>query len=155
MDNRKYRPCVVGVFKNSEDKLLVGKRSEKDIEKGNFQFPQGGVEKGESNEEALYREMLEEVGCDNFSIKNRLDGPICYDFPESLDSKIAKIYKGQDLYWFLCEFDKDSEPDLKKASSNEFSKLEWHVAEQIIKNIIDWKKNAYEKALGKLNLISK
>ena len=55
----KYRLNVAGILRNSKGKVLVGERLGKD---GAWQFPQGGVDDGETALEALYRELEEEVG---------------------------------------------------------------------------------------------
>ena len=64
MLNKKYRLGVISVFINKKGKLLVAKRSDRDV----WQFPQGGVDNNESWTEALYREMLEELGSNNFKV---------------------------------------------------------------------------------------
>ena len=96
-----YRPSVLAVFLRSDGKVLLGMRS--DI--GCWQFPQGGVDPGENAEQALYREMQEELGCSDFSILKRSSDEIRYDFPETIKAKIAKKYKGQQQQWFLCRYD--------------------------------------------------
>lgn len=52
-----FRPQVVGCFLNDGKVLLVYKK-EHDL----WQFPQGGIDNGETMEEALVREMAEELG---------------------------------------------------------------------------------------------
>jgi len=55
---------VVGILINSDDHVLIAKRAA-DKHMGNkWEFPGGKVEKGETPEEALYREMREELGID-------------------------------------------------------------------------------------------
>ena len=64
MLNESYRRSVLAVFVRADGKVLLGKRSDLGV----WQFPQGGIDPGESEVEALYREMKEEIGCDNFNI---------------------------------------------------------------------------------------
>ncbi len=148
MADKPYRPCVVGVFRNQQGLLLVGRRSDLPA----WQFPQGGIDSGEIPEEALYREMLEELGCDKFRILYASSHTITYDFPADLSTRVSRRYRGQRQYWFLCEFSADARPDLSKASSREFDDLGWISREEILGQIIAWKKQAYLDGLKALNL---
>ena len=151
MDSEKrsslpYRKGVVAVFINSEGLLLLGKRSNEN----GWQFPQGGIDHGETPEEALYREVLEEVGCNQFNILKKSEQIIKYDFPKTIHSKITKKYKGQEQYWFLCQYKENAEPDLKKAIDKEFKELAWKTSSEAINHIVIWKKEAYLQGLSKL-----
>jgi putative (di)nucleoside polyphosphate hydrolase len=148
MADKPYRPCVVGVFRDAQGKLLVGKRSDL----ASWQFPQGGIDSGEIPEQTLYREMKEELGCDLFRIVNASASTISYDFPEELPGKISGKYRGQRQYWFLCEFSPNAVPDLSKASSREFNDLRWITAEEALAQIISWKKKAYYDGMRALGI---
>jgi putative (di)nucleoside polyphosphate hydrolase len=148
MAEKPYRPCVVGVFRNQNGQFLVGKRSDL----ASWQFPQGGIDSGETPEQTLYREMKEELGCDEFRILNASPGTITYDFPVELSGKITGKYKGQRQYWFLCEFAPHAAPDLRKASSREFDDLRWISAGEAVGQIISWKKEAYYKGMAALGI---
>jgi len=148
MRERSYRKGILAVFKNNGS-ILVCKRSDTKT----WQFPQGGLDDQETPKETLYREMKEEIGTDQFSIIKKLEQPICYEFPKNFDQKIANIYKGQCLYWFLCEFKNGNEPDLEKATTPEFSETKWQTPQWIIDHIVYWKKEAYVTGLNKLELI--
>lgn len=54
-----YRPNVAGLLVREDGKLLVCERSR---QKGAWQFPQGGIDPGETATEAVKREVREEVG---------------------------------------------------------------------------------------------
>lgn len=138
-----YRRCIVCVFRDASGKVLVGKR--KNIE--SWQFPQGGIEAGEQKEEALFREMKEELGVNQFDIVKQLEDPITYDFPLELKAAIARKFKGQEQYWFLCKLLKDDQPDLDIAQDDEFSELAWITPMEAIDRVIWWKKKSYLKAL--------
>ena len=56
---RLYRPNVAGLMVREDGKLLVCERSR---QKGAWQFPQGGIDPGETATEAVKREVREEVG---------------------------------------------------------------------------------------------
>lgn len=148
MTNLKLRLGVMAVFRNPESNLfLICERSDAT---GAWQFPQGGMEKDESPQVALYREMGEELGCDRFKILAESAEYISYVFPQSLKTNIARRYCGQEQKWFLVEFEKGFRPDLSKGDG-EFQNWKWDKAENILSNIVDWKKDSYIqgfKALG-------
>jgi putative (di)nucleoside polyphosphate hydrolase len=147
LDERQYRPCVVGVFIDASGQLLVGERADSP---GSFQFPQGGIEPGETPEEAIIREMKEELGVASFSILKKTSDWLTYDFPEDFGHKIAKKYRGQKQQWFLLALSPNHQPDLSRASDEEFCSLRWMRREEVIKGIIHWKRAVYATALERL-----
>src|SRR5947207_8758 len=54
-----FRPNVAAILLNMENEMLIAERAHI---RGSWQFPQGGVDPGESLEEALFRELEEEIG---------------------------------------------------------------------------------------------
>ena len=52
---------VAGIIIN-QNKILIGKRKDKDIGGGKWEFPGGKIKIGETNSEALERELYEELG---------------------------------------------------------------------------------------------
>ncbi len=52
---------VAGIIIN-QNKILIGKRKDKDIGGGKWEFPGGKIKVGETNSEALERELYEELG---------------------------------------------------------------------------------------------
>jgi len=149
MKELTYRQAVLAVFIQKDGKILLGKRSDN----GFWQFPQGGIDFGESPKEALYREMEEEIGCSLFDIVKQTNSSITYNFPKELSLPICKKYKGQSQKWFLCSFHETVEPSLEKATCQEFSKLAWFKPSFALENIVSWKKNSYEKGLSEFGLI--
>ena len=59
----KYRKCVGMMILNSNNEILVGRRL--DHPSGYWQMPQGGIDEKENPEEAVWREMIEEIGTNN------------------------------------------------------------------------------------------
>jgi len=58
IDENGFRPNVGIILSNSDGKVFWGKR----IGQRSWQFPQGGINEGESPLEAMYRELHEEIG---------------------------------------------------------------------------------------------
>jgi len=147
----EYRRSVLGVFQNAEGLLLVGKR----LDRGTWQFPQGGIEAGETEEEALYREMKEELGCENFSILRSVEELLRYDFPANMSAEAKKKYphKGQVQRWFLCRFHPGAGPNLIQMKEPEFSEFQWVPPKRVLDEIVDWKKDVYIEGLAKLGVM--
>ena len=61
---QKFRLNVAGILRDSEGRILICERLGN---RGAWQFPQGGVDDGETLEEALFRELREEIGVDSNS----------------------------------------------------------------------------------------
>jgi putative (di)nucleoside polyphosphate hydrolase len=95
----KYRANVAGILRDSRGKILICERlGVRDA----WQFPQGGVDPGETSEQALARELWEEVSVEavNFRIV-RQQGPYRYLYGEG---RMKKGYHGKEQIYFLCDF---------------------------------------------------
>ena len=64
-ENYKYRQGVVGCLINDRGEILIVSRID---DSNHWQLPQGGVESGESPEDAIFRELKEEIGTNSFEI---------------------------------------------------------------------------------------
>lgn len=116
-----YRPNVAAIIMNAADEMLVAQRSGM---RSAWQFPQGGVDPGETLEEALFREVEEEVGIKPVHIQ-LLDrkGGYRYDFPKGRLK--YGIYGGQEQVYYRCRFlgkDKDINLDMEH---REFDRWRW------------------------------
>ncbi|GEM_PF-58925 len=80
-----YRPNVAGVLLNAKKQIFVAQRA--DFPES-WQFPQGGVDKNETNQAAFIREMQEEIGLQakDYQIISQ-HGPYRYDFPPHIIEK--------------------------------------------------------------------
>ena len=148
MKPRPYRKSVVGVFVNAQGLLLVGERAD---HPGQWQFPQGGVEEGETYLQALQREMTEEVGVKDFSIEEQLTSALEYDFPAYIVSKMSKKYCGQQQRWFKLRLNDGVSIDPKN-TDGEFVSFCWWEAEKVITRIVHWKRDVYCNGLIALGL---
>lgn len=91
-----FRPNVAAIVTRHDGKILLCERREP---RGSWQFPQGGVETGETARDALHRELLEETGLppETYQILERREG-YQYAFP---DGRTKKGFHGQIQTYFL------------------------------------------------------
>ena len=150
IDKEGYRENVGIVICNDQRKVLWARRTGEEA----WQFPQGGINKGESAEEAMYRELKEEVGLDphNVEILARTKGWLKYDVPKNWIRRDCRDrYRGQKQIWFLLRFTgKDSDVFLKNTEKPEFDDWKWAGFWAPVDQIIDFKKAVYEQALKEL-----
>jgi 8-oxo-dGTP pyrophosphatase MutT (NUDIX family) len=59
-----YRDVIGGYIFSKDGKLLLGQNRKGGVYEGEYVIPGGGIEEGESKEDALKRELLEETGID-------------------------------------------------------------------------------------------
>lgn len=145
-----YRPCV-GVMLISKDGLaFVGKRI--DNREGDFwQMPQGGIDKGESVEEAGYRELWEETGVTarHAEIIMQTSEELLYDLPEELIGKMWKgKYRGQRQHWILARFTgSDSDIQIDAHDPAEFCEWKWIDPQLLPELIVPFKRDVYAAVL--------
>ena len=100
LDREGFRPNVGIILLNARNQVFWGKR----LRTHSWQFPQGGIKYGESPEQAMFRELHEEVGLrpDHVRILARTRDWLRYEVPEHFIRKDARgHYKGQKQIWFL------------------------------------------------------
>lgn len=147
---KPYRPCVVAAIVRKDGLLLVGERAD---QPGAWQLPQGGIDDGESPEQAVLREVREEIGTGDVTVISRGSQSICYDFPDFVQTKVSEKYCGQEQWWFCMQLkEAGAKPDLAQ-SDGEFINLEWRSPRDVLAGIIGWKKVAYERGLRQLGLL--
>ena len=121
----RYRPNVAALFVNGDGNLLICERSSIP---GAWQFPQGGVDSGESIEDALFREVEEEIGLSrqHYEILDRKDG-YRYLYPEAV--RVRKMKKhgnhGQEQTYFLCQLNPQAPKVNVMQSPQEFRAYRW------------------------------
>ena len=151
IDKEGYRPNVAIVILNDNDKVLWAKRVAEDA----WQFPQGGINEGESLEEAMYRELMEEVGLgpNHVKILGKTKDWLRYEVPKQWVRRDgASRYKGQKQIWFLLKFvGNDSDVLLTNSDKPEFDSWRWDDFWSPLKQVIDFKREVYEKALNELS----
>lgn len=142
-----YRPNVamIIVSNNYPDKkeIFIAQRNDlHDI----WQFPQGGIDEGEEVQDALFREMKEEIGTDKAKIVSEYPEWISYDFPEKISKKM-KPYKGQTQRYFLMKLKKSAEINLE-TKHPEFSDYKFVSVDDALNLTAHFKKTVYEKVIN-------
>jgi putative (di)nucleoside polyphosphate hydrolase len=118
-----YRPNVCLLIVNKDKKLFLGQRyGFEDV----WQFPQGGVDDGDTAASAALREAAEELGADkkHFKIIKQLEATHSYDFRNTPDYAVGK-WRGQSQTFWLIEFNgTDGDIDLARYHQ-EFAAFCW------------------------------
>jgi putative (di)nucleoside polyphosphate hydrolase len=144
---KRYRPNVAAVILSSKYpekcEFFVAHRS--DI-KNAWQFPQGGIDEGETPEEALKRELLEEIGCNNVEILGEYPEWITYDFPKVARGKCYP-FDGQTQKYFLVRLKEDDKIDLHAYEIPEFEEYEFVAYDELFKKVTYFKRKVYRKVI--------
>ncbi len=126
---------------NSEGYVLAGDRIQYP---GSFQFPQGGIDPGESPLEAARRELYEEIGLTVDEPAGEIEDWLTYDFPEDIPEHL-KRFKGQKQKWFFFQWDGNPADLRLDLHEQEFRSLRWMRIEDLAAQIVSFKKPTYEK----------
>lgn len=144
-----YRPCVGVMLINAQGMVFVGQRN--DRYRDAWQMPQGGVEKGEDPRAAALRELEEETGVKPAlaTVITQTEGWVPYDLPHDLVPKLWKgKYRGQEQKWFLMRFGGSDDQVNIDTAHPEFSAWKWMPVEELIENIVPFKRAVYETVLA-------
>ncbi len=148
-----YRLNVGLIIINDKGKLLICKR--KDI--NSWQFPQGGIDFGETPLKAAKRELFEEVGIKGSSVRNigSMDDWIKYDIPKENRKKrlLQKNFKGQKQKWFMFKLIKNIDVSFENDPDGEFDDYKWVSYWYPLQSIISFKKDVYRTVLCSLRVV--
>ncbi len=147
MKIKSYRPNVAAVILSSKypDKceFFIAHRS--DI-KNTWQFPQGGIDEGETPKEALMRELLEEIGSNDIDILGEFPEWITYDFPAYSRGK-QYPFDGQTQKYFLVRLKEEAKIDLQAFEIPEFIEYKFVAYDNLFDNVNFFKKKVYQKVI--------
>ena len=151
IDAEGFRANVGIMLANGKGQLLWARRIGQDA----WQFPQGGIHKGESPRQALFRELREEIGLteQDVEVLACTRGWLRYRLPQRLQRRDQKpLCIGQKQKWFLLQmladddrvrFDCDSKP--------EFDHWQWVSYWYPLDQVIAFKREVYRRALRELS----
>ena len=142
-----YRPNVGIVICNEKRQVLWAKW----YGQNSWQFPQGGINEGETPEQAMYRELFEEVGLTKKDVKILYASKqwLRYKLPIRLlryDSKPICI--GQKQRWFLLQLTCDAKDiDMNRTKSPEFDGWRWVSFWYPVRQVVSFKRDVYRRAM--------
>ena len=144
-----YRPCVGVMLVNADNAVFVGQRIDSEVPA--WQMPQGGVDKGEAPRDAALRELWEETGVapELVSVEAETDEWLPYDLPHDIVPRIWKgRYRGQEQKWFLLRFHGSDDQVNIATEHPEFSRWCWLPADQVLDQIVPFKRPVYEQVIA-------
>lgn len=150
IDADGFRPNVGIIVANDQGRLLWARR----IGQDSWQFPQGGIAQGESPEEALFRELEEEVGltADAVKVLACTRGWLRYRLPKRYIRKGQQpLCIGQKQKWFLLHMQADdAEVKVDDHPKPEFDHWRWVSYWYPLSQVIAFKREVYRSALKEL-----
>lgn len=150
IDSEGFRANVGIMLANARGELLWARR----IGQNAWQFPQGGIQKGESPEQALYRELQEEIGLGETDVEviASTRGWLRYRLPSRLVRKDSRpMCIGQKQKWFLLKMlAEDSEITVDNGGKPEFDGWRWVSYWYPLGQVVTFKRDVYRRALKEL-----
>ncbi|MDO8456388.1 MAG: RNA pyrophosphohydrolase [Burkholderiaceae bacterium] len=151
LDREGFRPNVGIILLNQKNQVFWGKR----IRTHSWQFPQGGIDRGETPEQAMFRELHEEVGLhpEHVRIVARTRDWLRYEVPDRFIRRDARgFYKGQKQIWYLLQLvGHDWDLNLRATDHPEFDAWRWNQFWVPLDVVVEFKRNVYEMALTELS----
>jgi putative (di)nucleoside polyphosphate hydrolase len=151
LDKEGYRPNVGIILLNPRNEVFWGKR----VRQHSWQFPQGGIKYGESPEQAMFRELYEEIGlrAEHVRIVARTRDWLRYDVPEQwMRRELRGNYRGQKQIWFLLRLiARDCDVCLRRSEKPEFDAWRWHPYWVPLDAVVEFKRDVYQQALSELS----
>jgi len=153
IDSDGFRPNVGIMLANDQGQLLWARRvGGHDA----WQFPQGGISADESPEQALYRELHEEVGLshDAVEVLGSTKGWLRYRLPRRFIREGQKpLCIGQKQKWFLLRLlEADAAVQLHLNDKPEFDHWQWVSYWYPLNQVISFKREVYRRAMKELAL---
>ena len=138
-----YRAAVGIMLLNSRKQVFVARRIDLPAISA-WQMPQGGIDQGETPQQAAMRELAEEIGTGKAEIVAESRGWMTYELPAQLAAMAwGGRYRGQRQKWFAMRFTGcDADIDLATAHP-EFDAWRWVMPEDLPDLIVSFKRQLY------------
>ena len=147
LDKDGFRANVAIVLSDGQGHVLWAKRLGQDA----WQFPQGGVDINESAEQALYRELYEEIGLQAGDVELMQSSKrwLRYKIPPAMQRKgKTPICVGQKQKWFFLRLTSEANKiRLDATSSPEFDAWQWVHYWHPLAAVVTFKRGVYRAAL--------
>ena len=143
---KNFRPNVAAIILSSKypQKCEIFIASRIDISNA-WQFPQGGIDDGESIKEALFRELEEEIGTRDVEIIAEYPTWVSYEFPPIIAQKMYP-YDGQKQKYYLVKLKKGAKININ-TETPEFSEYKFVSLKEIYEHITFFKRTVYKQVL--------
>lgn len=150
IDSDGFRANVGIILMRDDGGVFLGRRSGG----RGWQFPQGGVRVGEKLEEAVYRELHEEIGVSRIDV-DLVGGTsrwLRYRLPARYIRRNQRpVCIGQKQRWFLLRLKRaDVEFDFVQTNEPEFDQWRWASYWEPVREVIYFKRLVYTRALLEL-----
>jgi putative (di)nucleoside polyphosphate hydrolase len=149
IDDDGFRPNVGIIVANDQGQVLWARRIGQDA----WQFPQGGIKNSESPDEALFRELHEEVGLmpEQVKIVGATRGWLRYKLPRRMLRDNKSSFVGQKQKWYLLKMlAEDEEVKFHHSDSPEFDFWRWVSYWYPLGQVVNFKQDVYRRALKEL-----
>jgi len=150
IDEEGFRANVGIILCNCDGKVFWGKR----LGQESWQFPQGGIDRGETPTEAMFRELYEELGLlrNQVEVIGQTRGWLRYRIPHYMIRRRAKpLCIGQKQRWFLLRMlCADQEVNLQACEKPEFDHWEWVDYWRPANQVVFFKRRVDRRALDEL-----
>lgn len=147
IDSDGYRPNVGIIISNQAGQVLWARR----IGQHSWQFPQGGINQGETPEQAMYRELYEEVGLkpEDVKIVATSRSWLRYRLPKRLIREGTNpVCIGQKQRWFLLRLTSSIDAvNLGASGHPEFDEWRWVSYWYPVRQVVSFKRDVYRKAM--------
>ena len=145
-EKKNFRPNVAAIILSSKypAKCEIFIASRTDITNA-WQFPQGGIDEGESTKEALFRELEEEIGTKDVEIIAEYPTWVSYEFPPVIAQKMYP-YDGQKQKYYLVKLKQGAKININ-TEIPEFSEYKFVPTKEIYDYITFFKRTVYRQVL--------
>ena len=146
----EYRPNVAAVILSERYpeicEFFIAKRNDIKRTKCIWQFPQGGIDNGESPVDALHRELMEEIGTNDIEILAEYPQWLKYNFPAGNIQTKMYPFKGQMQRYFLVKLKAEAKINLA-TEIPEFTSHKFVPFESVLENVVYFKRRIYKQVL--------